>query len=136
MVRRGAELHGRRDFGGIDANPRPVQSGGPPVVVGGHTPAAYRRAVERGNGWYGFALDVAAAARSVDGLRQAADEFERPAGLGPLEISVTPRGRTIDAATVAQFAELGVHRLVLYPLPLADPAAASRYLEDHANLAS
>jgi hypothetical protein len=105
-------------------------------VIGGHTPAAYRRAVERGNGWYGFALDVAATARSVEGLRRAAAEYQRPAALGPLEISVTPRGRSIDAATVAQFAELGVHRLVLYPLPLSDAAAASRYLEEHAALAS
>jgi probable F420-dependent oxidoreductase len=124
------------NFAGIDANPRPVQAGGPPIVVGGHTPSAYRRAVERGNGWYGFALDVATTARSVEGLRRAADEWERPAALGPLEISVTPRGRSIDAATVAQFADLGVHRLVLYPLPLADPSAAARYLEEHASLAS
>jgi probable F420-dependent oxidoreductase len=124
------------NFAGIDAHPRPAQSGGPPVVIGGHTPAAHRRAVERGNGWYGFALDVAAAARNMEGLRQAAAQFERPAFLGPLEISVTPRGRTIDAATVAQFGDLGVHRLVLYPLPLSDPAAAARYLEDHAALVS
>jgi alkanesulfonate monooxygenase SsuD/methylene tetrahydromethanopterin reductase-like flavin-dependent oxidoreductase (luciferase family) len=123
-------------FAGIDANPRPAQAGGPPIVIGGHTPAAYRRAVERGNGWYGFALDVAAATHSMEGLRQAAAEYERPAFLGPLEISVTPRGRTIDAATVSQFAGLGVHRLVLYPVPLSDAAAASRYLEEHAALAT
>jgi probable F420-dependent oxidoreductase len=123
------------NFSGIDANPRPVQRGGPPVVVGGHTPAAYRRAVERGNGWYGFALDVEATTRSIEGLRRAADECDRPAGLGSLEISVTPRGRTIDAATVAQFAALGVDRLVLQPRPL-DAAAASRYLEEHAALAT
>ena len=33
------------DFAGVDAHPRPVTPGGPRIVVGGHTPAAYRRAV-------------------------------------------------------------------------------------------
>src|SRR3954464_9787083 len=49
------EFHGRfAAFDGIDAHPRPVQQ--PiPIVIGGHTPAAYRRAVARGHGWYGFA---------------------------------------------------------------------------------
>ena len=33
------------DFPGVDAHPRPVTPGGPRIVVGGHSPAAYRRAV-------------------------------------------------------------------------------------------
>src|SRR5437762_9070854 len=46
-------FHGRfADFAGIDAYPRPVQR--PiPIVIGGHTKRAYRRAVARGGGWYG-----------------------------------------------------------------------------------
>jgi probable F420-dependent oxidoreductase len=31
--------------------PRPVQDGGPPIWVGGSSPAALRRAAERGDGW-------------------------------------------------------------------------------------
>ena len=130
-------FHGHHaDFAGVDAHPRPVQPGGPPVVIGGHTPAAFRRAVARGQGWYGFALDVDTTSRCIDGLARAAKEVERPATLGPLEISVTPRGRSIDADTASRFADLGVHRLVLYPLPMADVADVARYLEAHAGLAS
>ena len=110
------EHHGRFvDFGGVDAHPRPVQR--PiPVVVGGHTAAAYRRAVGRGHGWYGFAMTPEAAAASIDGLRAAAEQVERPAELGELEITVTPRGRLTDE-TAAAFAGLGVHRLVVIPDP-------------------
>src|SRR5262249_10795789 len=44
-------------FEGVQAMPRPVQA--PiPIVVGGRTPPAYRRAVTQGHGWYGFSMDV------------------------------------------------------------------------------
>lgn len=99
------------DFAGVDAYPRPVQEGGPKLVVGGHTPAAFRRAVARGHGWYGFALTPELAAQCVGGMEQAAQEVARPAELGRLEISVTPR-RRLDAESVEAFAAAGVDRLV------------------------
>lgn len=99
-------------FAGIDAHPRPEQSGGPRIVIGGHTPAAYRRAVASGHGWYGFALTPEATAACLAGLHEAANTVERPAELGPLEISLTPRAR-LDEATLDAFTEAGVDRLVL-----------------------
>src|SRR5947209_12248340 len=44
---------------GVDAQPRPVQRPGPPIVVGGEAPAALRRAVTMANGWYGFGITPA-----------------------------------------------------------------------------
>jgi len=99
------------DFEGVDAYPRPVQSR-IPVVVGGRTPAAYRRAVSRGAGWFGYFLTPEQASDAVAGLRRAAGQVERPAELGRLELSVTPRGR-LTAQLVAEFAAVGVDRLVL-----------------------
>ena len=118
------EHHGRFvDFGGVDAHPRPVQR--PiPLVVGGHTPAAYRRAVSRGHGWYGFGMPPEAAAASLEGLRAAADQVARPVELGELEITVTPRGR-LTAETATAFAALGVHRLVVIPNPKDDDVRPS-----------
>ena len=113
------EHHGRFvDFAGIDAHPRPVQR--PiPIVVGGHTDVAYRRTLTRAHGWYGFALTPEIAAKYLAALREAADRVERPAELGELEITVTPRGR-LTRETAAAFAELGVDRLVVMPPPAAD----------------
>ena len=78
------EHHGTYvDFADVDAHPRPVQQ--PiPVVVGGHSAAAYRRAVATGHGWYGFAMTPESAAASIDGLRTAAEQVARPAELGDL----------------------------------------------------
>lgn len=118
------EHHGRfADFAGVDAHPRPVQR--PiPIVIGGHTRAAYRRAVRRGHGWYGFAMTPETAAEALAGLRRANDEADRPAALGDLEITVTPRGR-LTAETAAAFAELGVDRLVVIPNPNDDDVRPS-----------
>jgi len=105
-------------FAGVDAHPRPVQKPHPPIHVGGQSDGAYRRAVTRGRGWYGFALDLAGTRRCLEGLARAAREVERPAPLaaqGPLEITITPPpGAGPD--DVARYAELGVHRLVLLAL--------------------
>jgi probable F420-dependent oxidoreductase len=117
-------FHGRfADFSGVDAYPRPVQR--PiPIVIGGHTKRAYRRAVARGQGWYGFALKPDGVAGCIAGLRAAAVEVERPADLGPLEITVTPRGR-LTADVASAFAELGVDRLVPFPPPTRDGISAT-----------
>ena len=112
------EYHGRfAEFAGVDAHPRPVQNP-VPIVVGGRTPPAYRRAVARGHGWYGFGLTPEQAAESLDGLRAAAAGVERPEGLGALEITITPRGR-LTSETAQQFAEAGVDRLVVLMRPEA-----------------
>lgn len=72
-------------FSGVDAHPRPVQRSGPPVVIGGESPAALRRAVTMGPGWYGFALDIEETRDCLDALRRMHAAHERPAELGRLE---------------------------------------------------
>jgi probable F420-dependent oxidoreductase len=118
--------HGRFvDFAGVDAYPRPVQQ--PlPLVIGGHTAPAYRRTVARGHGWYGYALTPQRAAECVAGLRAAADRVQRPAELGEIEVSVTPRGQ-LTRELAGQFAEAGVHRLVVLVGP--EDGSAERVIE-------
>ena len=112
------EYHGRFvEFAGVDAHPRPVQQ--PiPVIAAGHSPPAYRRAVARAHGWYGYGLTPDDVAAALAGLRAAAQRVERPAELGELEISVTPRGR-LTPERAAAYQEAGVHRLVLLAPPTA-----------------
>ncbi|MCL4685518.1 LLM class F420-dependent oxidoreductase [Myxococcota bacterium] len=103
-------------FAGIDAHPRPVQQPHPPIVLGATTPPAFRRTVRRADGWYGFAMDVDTTSRCLAGLEQAARRVERPAGLGALELTVTPPPGLPDADTIRRYEDLGVTRLVLLPL--------------------
>jgi probable F420-dependent oxidoreductase len=108
------EYHGAYvDFAGVEAHPRPIQAR-VPMVMGGHSAPAFRRSVTHSQGWYGFALDQDGTRACIDGLAKAGARYERPADLGELEISVTPRKRCTPEL-VEEFAEMGVDRLILLP---------------------
>jgi probable F420-dependent oxidoreductase len=97
-------------FEGVDAHPRPVQR--PlPVVVGGHTRAAHRRAARHADGWYGFMVGLRAMAEQRELMRAAIEEAGRER---PLHVSVTP-ARPLDPEVVPAYAELGVERLIVAP---------------------
>jgi probable F420-dependent oxidoreductase len=101
-------------FADVIERPRPVQRPHPPIVIGGHSPAAYRRTIQSGNGWHGWDLDLEQTAQALTALRETAIRYERPVGLGELEITITPRG-TPDVDTARRYADLGVHRLAIQP---------------------
>ena len=99
-------------FEGVDAHPRPVQR--PlPVVVGGHTRAAHRRAARGADGWYGFMVGLRAMAEQRELMRAAIEETGRER---PLHVSVTP-ARRLDVENVRAYSELGVDRLIVAPPP-------------------
>lgn len=100
-------------FENVTANPKPAQAE-IHTVVGGHSKAAARRAVTLAHGWYGFMRDHETTAADIAGLREAAERHERPASLGPLEISITPT-RRLGPGDLEAYAELGVDRLILQP---------------------
>lgn len=91
-------------FESIDAQPRPKQVGGPPIVVGGTSEGALNRAARYGQGWYGFAMNVEQTAGVVERLR-------RMEGGDRLEISVTPSMR-VDAQKIAEYRDIGVDRII------------------------
>lgn len=102
-------------FTDVTMRPPPVQRPHPPITVGGQSPAAFRRAVTAGNGWYGVYLDVAETAAALAELRAVAASQQRPPELGELEITITPPHGPVDLETARQYADLGVDRLVLRP---------------------
>ena len=110
------EFHGRHvDFAGVDAHPRPVQPGGPPIMIGGNSALARRRAITTARGWIpaDFDLDATRAARRA--LDHDLDEIERPAALGPFDFTVISPTSRLDAELVDGYRELGVDRLIVLP---------------------
>ncbi len=100
------------NYKGIQSRPLAYQNGGPPVIVGGTSKAAYRRAIQKGHGWYGFALNVASSQESIDALKTLSESTSRRSDLGELEISITPRVPLTDDV-IKQFEDMGVSRLIL-----------------------
>jgi alkanesulfonate monooxygenase SsuD/methylene tetrahydromethanopterin reductase-like flavin-dependent oxidoreductase (luciferase family) len=118
-------------FDGVDAQPRPLQRPCPPIVVGGDSEPALRRAVERANGWYGVHKDVPSTRLLMQNLRHQAEALERCPSLGKLEISITPPANIAPTReNIEAYAALGVDRLVFWPVAQIDQLDEQRrYIE-------
>lgn len=90
--------------------PKPAQRGGPPIVVGGHSAAAARRAGRLGDGFFPARGDLQTLPALLDAMRDAA----REAGRDPDAVEVTTGG-AMDLDGVKRYADAGVHRLVIPP---------------------
>src|ERR1700722_6391318 len=102
------------DFEGVDAYPRTLRREGPPVIMGGHSEAAYRRAVRTADEWYGFATDIERTKTSLAGLAQAQDRHGLGGAKHRLPITITPP-MAASPQMVADYAAIGVDRLNLIP---------------------
>ncbi len=99
---------------GVNAFPRPFRDDGPPVVIGGVSVPARRRTIAKANGWYCFQTSVEWATDAMAVITSELKQHERPAYLGPLEVTMTPVG-PFDRSTRDQYESLGVDRLVFLP---------------------
>lgn len=90
--------------------PRPPQQP-PPVLVGGESDAALRRAARLGDGWIGMDHPAAEAATWVERLRWAEDAVGRDRAPG----TVTLGGGRVADDDVAAYRAAGVDRLVVAP---------------------
>jgi len=90
-------------------DPKPIQKPHVPIIVGGHSNAALKRAAKYGAGWYGFAIRPEQAAEVLARLDRELQARGR--GRRDFEVIVTPPYR-ISADEIRAFAELGVDRVV------------------------
>lgn len=118
------EFHGRTfSFGPVKFEPKPVQKPHPPILVGGESEAALKRAAEVGDGWYGVRHTPETAAVQVRRLAQLRADAGR-AGAS-FEITVSPGASDLDRDVLARFADAGVDRVVSLPWTRAREAMES-----------
>jgi probable F420-dependent oxidoreductase len=120
-----ASFHGEFvDFEGVSSNPKPLD-GTVPIVIGGHSPGAARRAGRLGDSFWPGKGDFEGLAGLFTIARQAAEAAERdPDGL---ELCASPPfGRKELGAQVEQLVELGATRIILpaYFMLKPDPETA------------
>ncbi len=110
-----ATFEGRfSNFKKANLYPKPVQAGGIPVVIGGHSDAAARRAGRLGDGFFPGRFvpgDTTELERLLGIMRGAAKEAGRDADA----IEITSGG-AFDVEGAKRLADLGVSRIVIPPL--------------------
>ena len=92
-------------------DPKPVQTPHIPIIVGGYSDAAFRRAAKYGQGWYGFNTGPEATGQVLAQLDAALAEAGRKRGDG-FEIVITPPYQ-VSADDIRAYADLGVDRVVV-----------------------
>jgi probable F420-dependent oxidoreductase len=112
-------------FESVRVNPKPVRDRRIPIVLGGNSDAALRRAAAWGDGWYGFNVDdVPAAAERIATLQALCREADRD----PDELRLAVALRDPQRSDVAALAELGVDELVVVAGPPDDPREAGEWV--------
>jgi len=106
-------------FRGAQITPR-TKAGGVPIVVGGHTERAARRAGRFGDGFFPAKGDHDGLARLFDTAREAALDAGRDPDLLEFTVSDPLAAGEDGAERVAAWERLGAHRVLVNP-PTFDP---------------
>jgi probable F420-dependent oxidoreductase len=100
-------------FPPLGFNPKPVQKPHPPIIFGGESPPALKRAAELGDGWYGTQFTPERVAPVLTRLKELMDHVGRDFARFEITVGLDPGlPRTLD--TVRRFADAGVHRLMVF----------------------
>jgi probable F420-dependent oxidoreductase len=98
-------------FDGVVFEPKPLQHPWPPILVGGESTAALRRAARHGDGWIGMGHDFESGAAQIGQLRSLLAEAGRP----DADFQICLGGPVESRDDVARWEELGVTRLLVSP---------------------
>jgi probable F420-dependent oxidoreductase len=108
----------------LEVHPKPVQKPGVPIVVGGHTELAARRAARYGDGFFPGVADDEKLKWLLGIMREECQKV----GRDPQTIEITS-GRAVPSPdSVKQLEDLGVSRFVVPP-PAFDPEGVTKGLE-------
>jgi len=109
--------------------PKPRQAPHPPIILGGESDHTLRRVVEYCDGWFPRTRAGFDAPQAIARLHRMAEEK----GRDPKTLSVTVFGAPNDAATLAGYAEAGIHNALL-AVPDKDRDGILAYLDKVAPL--
>jgi probable F420-dependent oxidoreductase len=112
----------------VRSEPKPVQPGGPPVILGGHGRKAYARLARTYDGWCPIIDEPEQCAREAAELREVLAEAGRDPAAFVMTPFVDPRGGTLTTDFLKAYADAGAKRIVLFSqqmsIEMADGGAA------------
>ncbi|MEO8693598.1 MAG: LLM class F420-dependent oxidoreductase [Acidimicrobiales bacterium] len=102
-------------FDRCESKPTPLRAGGPPIIIGGSTEAAARRAGRLGDGYFPYVISPDDFTARVETVRSTASTAGRTSD----EVSITvwpsswQRGCSLDLEVMRRFADSGVDRVIV-----------------------
>jgi len=106
------EHHGAfYDFGPVMFEPKPVQKPHPPILVGGESEAALRRAARDGDGWVGLKHTPGSCAAPIARLTELRTEYDRAKS----SFEHVCLGRVESPDDARRFEDAGITRLIVTP---------------------
>jgi probable F420-dependent oxidoreductase len=125
-----AEFHGEFvNFDPIWCGPKPVQKGGPPILLGSFSKRAFERVTEYCDGWLPVNIPNFDFARAVTSLRETVER----AGRSPASIQLTIPGVAPKEEEARKFMAIGFDR-ILFGLPPAGRDIVMPLLDRYASL--
>jgi alkanesulfonate monooxygenase SsuD/methylene tetrahydromethanopterin reductase-like flavin-dependent oxidoreductase (luciferase family) len=116
-------------FPPLKALPKPVQQPHPPVLFGGNSAPALRRAVVNGDGWFGFNVSPAEAAPLVQRLRQYAEGSGRNFDDVIISLALATKLPQVTLDDLKRYRDAGVQQVTVR-LPTAHPEHIEAALDD------
>ena len=113
-----AEFHGEfLNFENVLLQPHPLTEGGPPILIGGNSDFAIRRALHKGDGWLGVANRYEDPVPLLTRLRAALEKDAPSRGDGfliKLSLPYSPQNSDEELFELIQTcAKLGLHELII-----------------------
>jgi len=105
-------------FDPVAFEPKPLQQPWPPILIGGESRAALRRAARAGDGWIGMGHTFESAAGQIARLRELRGEYDRDVA----SFQICLGGPVTSVDDVRRWDELGVTRLIVSPWPRSPEA--------------
>jgi probable F420-dependent oxidoreductase len=111
-----ATYHGKYvNFENVHMDARPANPAGVPIIIGGSSEFAARRAGRLGDGWYPYVISPEDFATGVETIGRAAKEAGRDAAR--IELSIWPASydftKTFDLDFVRSYTDAGAERVVV-----------------------
>ncbi len=98
-------------FDAVAFEPKPIQQPWPPIIVGGESGAALRRAARDGDGWIGMGHTFESVVEPIAKLRSLREEY----GTAERPFQICIGSRELSRVDLARWADLGVTRLLVAP---------------------
>jgi probable F420-dependent oxidoreductase len=98
-------------WGAVQSNPKPIQAGGVPVIVGGHTELAAKRAARYGDGFFPGRGDEQSLTALIGIMREECKRVGRDPS--SVEITLPMPGAKLDR--IRRYRDLGATRLTMAP---------------------